>query len=190
MKRTLGRLVLRLTGWRLVGEIPVAPKYVVIAAPHTSNWDFFYLLALSWSVGVDLSWLGKHTLFPPLLRGLARWLGGIPVRRDQRNDLVNQMAELFASRERLILTVPAEGTRERVEYWKSGFYHIARAAKVPIMPGFLDYPSRRGGFGPPLDPTGDVAADMDVLRAFYADKVGRHPDQQGSGKLREEEEVG
>ena len=188
MKRALGKWVLRVTGWTLAGDRPSAEKFVLIAAPHTSNWDLLFLLAFAWSVDLPLAWMGKHTLFPPVLGWVTRALGGVPVRRDRRNDMVSQMTELFASRSELALTVPSEGTRDRVEYWKSGFYRIAVSASVPIVPGFLDYSRRRGGFGPPLQPTGDVSRDMDELRAFYADKVGRHPEKWATPQLREESE--
>ena len=188
MKRTLGKWILRTSGWTLSGARPLHDKYVLIAAPHTSNWDLYYLLAFAWSLDLPLAWMGKHTIFPPLLGGVMRALGGVPVRRDRRNDLVSQMSELFASRSELALTVPAEGTRDRADYWKSGFYRIARAAGVPIVPGFLDYPTRSGGFGPALHPSGDVAKDMDVLRAFYSDKVGRYPEYWTPPRLREEDE--
>jgi len=188
VKRALGSWVLRATGWTLSGARPPIDKYVLIAAPHTSNWDLLFLLALAWSVDLPLAWMGKHTLFPPVIGAVTRALGGVPVRRDRRSDMVSQMSELFASRSELALTVPAEGTRGWVEYWKSGFYRIALAADVPIVPGFLDYPRRRGGFGPPLHPTGDIAKDMDVLRAFYADKVGHHPENWTAPRLREEGE--
>lgn len=192
MKHALARLVLRLTGWRLRDPVPTLRRYVLIAAPHTSNWDLLYLLALAWSAGVSVSWMGKHTLFPPLLGRVMRWLGGIPVRRERRNDLVSQLRELFRERSDLILVVPAEGTRDRVEYWKSGFYRIALASDVPVVPGYLHYPTRCGGFGAPLHLSGDIARDMDALRSFYADKVGRHPESAGPVRLREEvdDEVG
>jgi 1-acyl-sn-glycerol-3-phosphate acyltransferase len=115
-----------------------------------------------------------------------RALGGIPVRRDRRNNLVAQVAEAFASASDLALVVPAEGTRGRTEYWKSGFYHMARTAKVPIVCGYLDYARKRGGFGHEFEPSGDVARDMDVVRAFYADKVGKYPECFGPVRLRDE----
>jgi 1-acyl-sn-glycerol-3-phosphate acyltransferase len=150
-------------------------RCVLIAAPHTSNWDLAYLLALSWVVGVRVSWMGKHALFRGPMGPVMRALGGVPVRRDRRNDLVAQMAAAFAQGPSLVLTVPAEGTRGYTPRWKSGFYRIAQAADVPIVLGYLDYARRRGGFGPQISATGDVKRDMDRIRAFYADKVARHP---------------
>jgi 1-acyl-sn-glycerol-3-phosphate acyltransferase len=111
------------------------------------------------------------------------------VRRHERRNMVDAMAGEFSRRETLALVVPAEATRARAEHWKSGFYHIARVAQVPIVLGFLDYGRRRGGFGPELRPTGDLARDMDVVRSFYADKRGRHPEAFGPVRLREEDEA-
>jgi 1-acyl-sn-glycerol-3-phosphate acyltransferase len=187
MKRLLGKLITAITGWRVVGDEPEVRKFVLIAAPHTSNWDLLHLLTLAWSAGIDVSWMGKHQLFRGPMGPLMRAVGGVPVRRDRRNDLVRQMAQLFASRDELVLTVPAEATRRRVEYWKSGFYRIAMAAQVPIHFGYLDYPSKTGGFGAFVHPTGDTKADMDVIRAFYADKRGRYPERAGPVRLREED---
>jgi 1-acyl-sn-glycerol-3-phosphate acyltransferase len=188
VRKTIANAFLRATGWRPEGARPTARKFVLIAAPHTSNWDLAYLLALAETFDLRVSWLGKHTLFLPPLGFVMRAVGGIPVVRHKRTNLVQQVAELFAERDELALTVPAEGTRSYAEYWKSGFYRIAQAANVPIVFGYLDYARKRGGFGPdPLMPTGDLKRDMDVVRAFYADKVAKFPSQFGPIRLREEE---
>ena len=160
---------------------------MLIAAPHTSNWDLVYLLALAEVYGLRISWMGKHTLFRPPLGALFRALGGIPIRRHERGDRVAAMAKEFSERERFALVVPSEATRGWAPYWKSGFYHIARRAGVPIVMGFLDYGRRRGGFGPALLASGDLKRDMDTIRGFYADKVGKYPEQFGPVRLREEE---
>ena len=186
MMRRFGKLVVALTGWRVEGLHPDTPKFVLLAAPHTSNWDLLHLLTLAWSLGIPVAWMGKHTLFRGPLGPLMRALGGVPVRRGQRNDLVQQMAERFDRAERLVLTVQPEATRARAEFWKSGFYQIALAAGVPIHLGYLDYARRAGGFETALVPTGDVDADMDVIRKFYADKCARYPDLVGPMRLREE----
>ena len=159
---------------------------MLIAAPHTSNWDLVYLLALSEVFGVRVSWMGKDAIFRPPFGWLMRRLGGIPVVRHQRGNLVAQATHRFATSPDLALVVPAEGTRGAVEHWKSGFYHIARSADVPIVLGYLDYARRRGGFGPSLLATGDVRKDMDQIREFYADKIGKYPDQFAEPRLREE----
>ena len=159
---------------------------MLIAAPHTSNWDLVYLLALSEVFDVRVSWMGKAAIFRPPFGWLMRRLGGIPVTRHQRGNMVSQATHRFATAQDLALVVPAEGTRGAVEHWKSGFYHIARGAEVPIVLGYLDYARRRGGFGPSLVATEDVRKDMDQIREFYADKVGKHPDQFAEPRLKEE----
>lgn len=188
LKRAIGRSYLRLAGWREEGGRPEAEAFVLIAAPHTSNWDLPLTIALSYVYDVPIRWAGKHTLFRFPYGWFMRALGGIPIVRHERRGRVQQLADLFEEHENLVLTVPAEGTRSRRDYWKSGFYHIARIADVPIVCGYLDYQRKRGGFGPAIRPTGDVSGDMDRIREFYADKVGRYPEKFGPVRLREEDE--
>jgi 1-acyl-sn-glycerol-3-phosphate acyltransferase len=130
--------------------------------------------------------MGKDTLFRGPFGRILRRLGGIPVDRTHRGNLVRQMTELFEKSERLVLTVPAEGTRGYTPHWRSGFYHIARSANVPVVLGFLDYQRKRGGFGPELVLTGDMSQDMDEIRSFYSDKVGKYPESFGPVRLKEE----
>jgi 1-acyl-sn-glycerol-3-phosphate acyltransferase len=179
-------LFLRLTGWRPEGRPPAERKYVLIAAPHTSNWDLPYLLAMAAVFRVRITWMGKHTLFRGPMGWMMRQLGGMPIRRDRSNDLVQQMALAIEAADSIALVVPAEGTRSYTANWKSGFYHIARIANVPIVLSYLDYTRRRGGFGPALMPTGDISQDMDDIRSFYADKQARYPDKTGEIRLKEE----
>jgi 1-acyl-sn-glycerol-3-phosphate acyltransferase len=186
MRRALASLFLRVTGWRPEGARPAARRYVLIAAPHTSNWDLPYLLALAAVYDVRVSWMGKDTLFRGPWGALLRWLGGIAVDRTHRGNLVRQMSERFERSDRLALVVPAEGTRSYTAHWRSGFYHIAQSAKVPVVLGYLDYQRKRGGFGPELILTGDVRQDMDEIRGFYSDKVGRYPECFGPVRLKEE----
>jgi 1-acyl-sn-glycerol-3-phosphate acyltransferase len=186
LEKLLARWFLWISGWKAEGTKPAARRFVLIAAPHTSNWDLAFLLAFAAVFDVRVSWLGKHALFRPPLGWVMRRVGGIPIVRHRRGDMVAQAARSFASREELALVVPAEGTRSRVGHWKSGFYHIARTANVPIVLGYLDYARRRGGFGPSLEATGDVRGDMDEIRTFYADKVGRHPERFGEVRLADE----
>ena len=173
-------------GWKAIGPLPQHSKYVMIAAPHTTNWDLLFLLSCAWACGVPVSWMGKHQIFRWPVAGLFKALGGVAVRRDRRNDLVAQMAEIFAERDEFVLVIPPEATRSRVDFWKSGFYRIAIAADVPIHFGYLDYPTKTGGFGAFLKPTGDITADMAVIRAFYADKTGKNPEWFGPVRLKEE----
>ncbi|RIL07469.1 MAG: acyltransferase [Proteobacteria bacterium] len=186
MRKLLARAFLRATGWKPEGAPPDRHRFVLIAAPHTSNWDLFYLLALAEHYDLHISFMMKHSVFRGPLGPLFKSLGGIPIYRHTRGDLVKQMVENFTARDLFVLVVPSEGTRSRVEFWKSGFYHIAREARVPIVCGYLDYARRRGGFGPALMPSGNVRDDMDAIRDFYADKTGRHPDRFAEPRLREE----
>lgn len=185
IRRALARAFLRLSGWTLEGELPSTRAYVLIAAPHTTNWDLLYFLACAWAFGISPSWMGKHTLFRGPLGPVMRGLGGIPVERARTGGLVGQMTLAFEQRPDLVLTVPPEGTRSRARFWKSGFYQIALAAKVPIALGYLDYPRRCGGVGPAFVPR-ELRADMDAIRAFYADKRGKHPERFGDVRLQEE----
>ncbi len=186
MRKSLSRAFLAATGWKPEGERPRDSRFVLIGAPHTSNWDLPYLLALADLFEIRVSWLGKDALFRPPLGWVMRRIGGIPVVRSRRGNQVAAAAERFAASRELALVVPAEGTRGAVEYWKSGFYHIARSAGVPIVLGYLDYGRRRGGFGPSLFPSGNVRGDMDRIRAFYADKTARYPARFAEPRLREE----
>ncbi len=186
MKYWLGRFYLWLIGWQLGGAKPPMPKYVIIAAPHTSNWDVPVMLALSYVYGIRVSWVGKHTLFKGPLGILMRFLGGVPVDRRARHNAVEQLVEEFQQRDELALLITPEGTRSRSEYWKSGFYHIARGARVPLVLGLLDFKHKRGGLFEVFEPSGDITADMDRIRAFYADANAKYPADFGPVRLREE----
>jgi 1-acyl-sn-glycerol-3-phosphate acyltransferase len=187
MRKLLANAFLRATGWKPEGRPPERRRFVLIAAPHTSNWDLAYLLAFAEHYDLSISFMMKHTVFRGPFGPLFKSLGGIPIYRHQRGDLVKQMVEAFRQRDEFVLVVPAEGTRARVEYWKSGFYHIAREANVPIVLSYLDYARKRGGFGPAVMPTGNVRDDMDAIRDFYADKSGLHPELFAEPRLREED---
>ena len=189
MKKWIALWFLRLAGWTVEGERPDHARFVLIAAPHTSNWDFPYMLAFATLFGVKISWLGKHSLFFPPVGWILSALGGIPIVRHKNSNVVSDMVAVFNSRSELALVIPTEGTRTRVDYWKSGFYHIASGARVPIVPSYLDYGQKRGGFGPALTPSGDVRADMDYFREFYAPMKGKFPDRFGPIRLREEEKA-
>lgn len=186
MLASICSFVLRLLGWQPEGRTPAAKRFVLIAAPHTSNWDLGLLLAFGQVYGVRVSWMGKHTLFRGPMGWVMRKVGGVPVRRDRSNDLVSQMARVIEESDGIALTVPAEGTRDYTSHWKSGFYHIARKAEVPVVLGFLDYARKRGGFGPEIILTGNVRDDMDEIRSFYSGKQGRYPDKMGEILLKEE----
>jgi 1-acyl-sn-glycerol-3-phosphate acyltransferase len=169
------------------GELP-GPKCVLIGAPHTSNWDLPIAMLLFWSLEVGARWVGKHTIFRWPIGALMRGLGGIPLDRTNTENFVNEIVDRFNASERLVLALAPEGTRKHTDYWRSGFYWIAHGAGVPIALAYADYASKVGGIGPSIMPSGDIEADMEKIRAFYADKVGRHPEKQGSIRLRPEAE--
>lgn len=186
MLRWMARLYLRITGWTLLGSPPDLKKYVVVAAPHTSNWDAVYMLAMATIYGIRIHWAGKHTLFQFPLGWFMRWIGGLPVNRRSGRNTVQQLADEFAKRDRLILAVAPEGTRERAEFWKSGFYFIACQAKVPLVLGVLNYEKKTGGLYHVIEPTGDIHVDMEKIRNFYTESIGKFPEKFGPVRLREE----
>ena len=173
MTRALGRLVLDAMRWNIEGNIPNVPKLVVIAAPHTSNWDFIVGVAAKLALGLDAMWLGKDTLFSGPLGLVMRRLGGRPVDRSASHDVVKDVVEEFTRRERLVLAIAPEGTRKRVERWRTGFYHIAHAARVPIVPVGLNFGAREIQIGAPFTTTGDVDADIRALQQRFAGVRGR-----------------
>ncbi len=187
MKLWIAKMFLRLNGWKSVGHRPAVRKCVLIAAPHTSNWDLAYALAFAKVFDVRIQWVGKHTLFFWPLGWLMRSVGGLSVRRDVRQDHVKQMAGLFDPEEDLMLMVPAEGTRAYAPYWKSGFYHIARTAGVPIIATMLDYGTKRAWFGEPIYPSDNIKQDMDKIRAGYAGCQGKFPAKFSPIRLKDED---
>jgi 1-acyl-sn-glycerol-3-phosphate acyltransferase len=162
--RLVGRMVLRAMGWRIDGRIPDLRKMVIIAAPHTTNWDFIVGIAAKLALELRVLWLGKHSLFRFPLGTVLRALGGLPVDRSTSHNVVESIVREFDSRERLILGLAPEGTRKRVPRWRTGFYHIARAAKVPIVTVALNWEARALQIGPPFATTGDVDADLRELQ--------------------------
>ncbi len=187
IKRLIGETFLRAAGWKVTGERPTVDRYVIIAAPHTSNWDMPFMLAFAFIFDIPVRWMGKHTLFKPPFGPFFKRLGGMPIIRHRPGGVVGQMVEAFEANESLVLMVPAEGTRSHVDYWKSGFYHIARQADVPVVLSYLDFGNKEGGIGPALKMSGDIVADMDKIRAFYAGKTGLRPENVGVMRLREED---
>ena len=177
------RAFLRLNGWTIEGRLPDGvSKCVLIAAPHTSNWDLPYTLMVGFALRLNLYWMGKATIFRFPFGAAMRWLGGIAVDRSRSNNLVAASAAALAQAEGSIqLVVPPEGTRGKVRHWKTGFYFIALQARVPIVLAYMDYARKRSGLGPLFTPTGDVEADMAVIKRFYAGIQGRNPDQFEAG---------
>jgi hypothetical protein len=176
-------MLMKACGWKAVGTLPAADKYVSIAAPHTTNWDFVWTICISLKLRVKVFWMGKHTLFKGPAGPIMRWLGGIPIDRTQSGNTVEQSIAAFNDNEKLIMIIPPEGTRSKTRYWKTGFYHIAHGAGVPIAMGFLDFKLKIGGFGPAFIPTGDIEADMELIKGFYSNISGKFPDQYGETQL-------
>ncbi|MDE2430607.1 MAG: lysophospholipid acyltransferase family protein [Burkholderiales bacterium] len=175
--RWISVLVLRLMGWRIEGQAPAEQKYVLIAAPHTSNWDFPITLMICFALRLRVYWMGKAALFPPVIGGVMRWLGGISVDRSRSGNLVQSTIDAFHHNSRLTVIVPPEGTRGKVNHWKTGFYYIAQGAGVPIALGYLDFARKSGGIGQMFQPTGDIGVDMEEIKQFYRGICGKNPHQ-------------
>ena len=170
---------LKATGWKIEGHLPVeGQKSVLIAAPHTSNWDLPYTLMVAFALRLQIYWMGKSSIFSFPFGPIMRWLGGIAVNRSQASNLVDSCAQELVKAEGAVqLVVPPEGTRSHTRYWKTGFYYIATGAQVPIVLGYLDYERKLTGLGPVFEPSGDIEADMARIKAFYAPFKGKNPQQ-------------
>jgi 1-acyl-sn-glycerol-3-phosphate acyltransferase len=181
--RAGSRAFLKLTGWHVEGALPAdAVKCVLIAAPHTSNWDLPYTLMAAFALRLNVYWIGKASIFRPPFGAMMRWLGGIAVQRDQSSNLVAaSVAALKAADGPVQLIVPPEGTRGKTSHWKTGFYYIARGAEVPILLAYMDYTHKRVGLGPVFQPSGDVERDMADIKAFYAPLRGKNAQQFDAG---------
>ena len=173
LMRAVGRAVLALLGWRVEGEVPNLPKFVVAVAPHTSNWDFVVGAAAMFALDLRLAFIGKHTLFRGPLGVLMRWMGGLPVDRSSPHGVVAESVRAFSHAERRILAIAPEGTRKRVPQFKSGFLQIARGAGVPVVLAALDYQARCVRFGPTFEPGEDIEAERRKTEAFFAPIRGR-----------------
>ena len=181
--RGLSIAFLKLNGWKVEGELPAnGQKCVLIAAPHTSNWDLPYTLMVAFVLHLNIYWMGKRQLFRFPFRRVMMWLGGIPVTRESSNNLVAASVEAMKNAKGpLQLVVPPEGTRGKTRYWKTGFYYIAVGAGVPIVMAYMDYERKISGLGPVFHPTGDIEADMVAIKAFYAPFKGKNADQFHAG---------
>jgi 1-acyl-sn-glycerol-3-phosphate acyltransferase len=168
----MGRIYLRLSGWRLEGAFPVESRFVTIVAPHTSNWDFPLGVAVVFALELHISWLGKHTLFSTPLAGFFRWLGGIPVDRRASHGVVEACVKAFEGAPALLLALAPEGTRKGASQWKSGFYQIAVAAGVPILPVAFDYRGHVATLMPPFRPSGNLEQDLPRVQALFKDTHG------------------
>ncbi|MFD6176674.1 MULTISPECIES: 1-acyl-sn-glycerol-3-phosphate acyltransferase [unclassified Isoptericola] len=189
LRRALAGIYWRLSRWTLRSEPVPAQAGVLVGAPHTSNWDFVLMLAIAWRLGLDVRWLGKHTLFAGWRGPLMRALGGIPVDRRDPSRVVDDVLTRVRAGEVFHLVVTPEGTRSG-DGWKSGFYRIARAADLPVTLGYVDRTTMTTGLGPTIRLTGDVRADMDDIRGFYADKAGVRPALRTEPRLADEDREG
>ncbi len=170
---------LKATGWKIYGQLPAnGRKSVLIAAPHTSNWDLPYTLMVAFALRLNVYWMGKQSLFKAPFRGVMLWLGGIPIQRESSNNVVEASIAAIQNADGPVqLIVPPEGTRSKARYWKTGFYYIALGANVPIVMAYMDYARKESGLGPVFEPTGNIEADMVTIQAFYAPFKGKNPDQ-------------
>lgn len=186
LRRFAARAFWTVSRWRLVTERAPDRPTLLIGAPHTSNWDFVFMLAITWKLGIHIRWLGKKSLFAGWRGPIMTRLGGIPVDRDAPGRVVAEVVERIRSGEVFSLVVTPDGTRSGHTHWKSGFYRIARETGMPVTLGYVDRTTMTTGLGPTFELTGDVAADMDRIRAFYADKAGVRPEHRVEPRLREE----
>lgn len=177
MLRKFAQLLMRIGGWTGVRGDLDAPKAVLIAAPHTSNWDGFWALTYKVAFDLDVHFFAKHSLFWFPLGNLLRWLGGIDLDRSRAGSAVDQAIAMFNESDSFYFGLAPEGTRRKTRYWKSGFYRIAVGAGVPIYLGFLDFGNKRVGIGPKIELSGDQDADLAVIREFYKGIEGRHPEK-------------
>ncbi len=190
LRRAVARLFWAFSRWTLVSEPAPKRPTILIGAPHTSNWDFVLMLAIAWRLGIDVRWLGKKSLFSGWRGPIMRGLGGIAVDRDDPARVVGEVVARVHSGEVFGLVVTPDGTRSGHTHWKSGFYRIARETGMPLTLGFVDRTTMTTGLGPTIEVTGDVAADMDRVRAFYADKAGLRPQFRVEPRLRDETSPG
>jgi 1-acyl-sn-glycerol-3-phosphate acyltransferase len=177
MLKYLSLLLYKIFGWELVGTFPPdLKKAIVVAAPHTSNWDFLWGRAGLYIYGVRVKYLIKNDYFKGPLSFFFKATGGIPVDRSKSNNLVDELTEYMDKQEKMYLLFPPEGTRKKVERWRTGFYHVAVGLKLPIVLGFLDYPSKKAGIGEIFYPSGNFDKDMLFIENFYKDKRGKNPE--------------
>ena len=175
----LGILFLAITGWKVAGSVPDIPKFVLVLAPHTSNWDLPFILAVMYGLGLKINWFGKKELFSWPVGGVFKWLGGIPIDRSSRHNVVQQTAQTMLEREQIVIGIAPEGTRSQSRHWSTGFYYIASLAQVPIVFGYLDYARKVGGLGPMMHATSNIEADMKMIREFYSGITAKYPHKVG-----------
>jgi 1-acyl-sn-glycerol-3-phosphate acyltransferase len=173
--RLLSWLVLKLYGWKVVNVAPATGSYLIIAAPHTSNWDFPLGIAIAFHLRLKVYFIAKHTLFNGFAGPIMRWLGGVPLNRSASTNFVDASVEIYANSENLIFAIAPEGTRSSVGRWKTGFYHMAKGANVPLALAYFDFSKRVGGIGKMLNTTENIDADMQAIADFYEPIMGKYP---------------
>jgi hypothetical protein len=180
----LGRAILRVSGWKLYGQLPAVPKLVLVAAFHTTNWDGFWMLVAAYSLGVRPRWMVKIEWVRGRLGWLVNIFGGLGIDRSHSRDAVQQAVDLIHDEKSIVMVISPEGTRRKTDHWKTGFYWIAYNANVPIVCSFLDYKYKRIGIGPVVIPSGDIDADMETMWAFYRNINAKHPEKVSEMRLR------
>lgn len=184
MRQRVSRGIVRLIGYRMVGEVPQTG--ILVGAPHTSNWDFITMLLVMWHDGAHPRVLVKKQLFKGPLGWLIKAFGGVPLDRNNAGSVVRELVEEAGTGEPFRLILAAEGTRSKGDFWKSGFLRLSKETGLPITLAFYDPPTKTMGFGPTFHASDDVTADMDIVREFYADKHGIRPKNATPPRLREE----
>ena len=184
MLSQLSAWILKKLGWTIHVDLPDTEKYVAIAAPHTSNWDFPLGILAAKAINLKVSWLGKHSMFRWPYGWFFRAIGGIAIRRNGGQNYMQQLSDLFDRSEHLVLALAPEGTRSKTDHWKTGFHAIARAAKVPILMGFLDHGKKQVGLGGMFYPSDDIEADFKLIREFYKDRRGQNPENESLIRVR------
>jgi len=181
MKKIIALIVFWIMGWKTeMTDIETAKKSVMIAAPHTSNWDLVYMVGVFWKHKLKVKFFIKDSYTKGIHGGYFRWLGGIGINRKKSGNMIETAAKLFEKENEIIIIIPPEGTRKRVEKWKTGFYHIAKKANVPVSYGFLDYKEKIGGVGGYINLTDSFESDMKIIQTFYKTKIGKFPENYNS----------
>ena len=190
LRSALAKVGWKISGWKHVSTVtpPPGQPTILIGAPHTSNWDFIFMLGIVWDLKVKTRFLGKDSLFKPPFGFVMRWLGGIPVNRSKPHGLVKEIIAQTEKDNSFSLVVTPEGTRGSGTYWKSGFYRISLQTGMPIILGYVDRTTKTSGLGVMFTPTGDMIKDMDFVRAYYADKTGYKPELKTEARLKEEDQ--
>lgn len=186
--RLVALFLMKVFGWKKEGVLPDIKKFVLVVAPHTSNWDLFFGIIIAFSFRLDVYYMAKHQLFRFPFGRIMKWMGGIRIDRSHAGNTVEQTIRKFNENERLIIAIPPEGTRSRGQSWKSGFYHIAHGAGVPMLLAFIDYAKKSAGVGRLLYATGDIGADMNIIREVYANVTGKYNEKKNDIRIDAEDE--